>query len=89
MIYFEDNVLKISDSLTENQKKYVKYLTFDIKEKIEKNNSAGTFMVAENSIPYGNGEHSLSENTFIIDQCDYNEKMHNYLEVHKERTQAN
>lgn len=89
LIYFEDNVLKISDSLTENQKNYVKYLTFDIKEKIEKNNSAGTFMVAENSIPYGNGEHLLSENTFIIDQCDYNEKMHNYLEVHKERTQAN
>lgn len=88
LIYFEDNMLKISDSLTENQKKYVKYLTFDIKENIEKINSTGVFMVAEDSVPYGNVEHSLGENTFIIDQGDYNEKMHNYLEIHKERTQT-
>lgn len=52
LIYFEDNMLKISDSLTENQKKYVKYLTFDIKENIEKINSTGVFMVAEDSVPY-------------------------------------
>ena len=88
LIYFEDNMLKISDSLSENQKKYVKYLTFDIKENIEKINSTAVFMVAEDSVPYGNVEHSLGENTFIIDQCDYNEKMHNYLEIHKERTQT-
>ncbi len=88
LIYFEDNMLKISDSLTENQKKYVKYLTFDIKENIEKINSTGVFMVAEDSVPYGNLEHSLGENNFIIDQCDYNKKMHNYLEIHKERTQT-
>ena len=81
-------MLKISDSLTEDQKKYVKYLTFDIKENIEKINSTGIFMVAEDSVPYGNTNHSLGENTFIIDKCDYNENMHNYLEIHKERTQA-
>lgn len=88
LIYFEDNVLKVSDSLTEDQKKYVKYLTFDIKENIEKINSTGVFMAADDSIPYGNVGHSLGENIFIIEQCDYNEKMHNYLEIHKKRTQT-
>ena len=88
LIYFEDNMLKISDSLTKEQTKYVKYLTFDIKKNIEKLNSSDVFMVAEDSEIYGTIEHSLSENTFIIAQCDYNENMHNYLEIHKKRTQA-
>ena len=88
LIYFEDNMLKISDSLTKEQTKYVKYLTFDIKKNIEKLNSSDVFMVAEDSEIYGTIEHSLGENTFIIAQCDYNENMHNYLEIHKKRTQA-
>lgn len=89
LIYFEDNVLKISDNLTEKQKEYVKYLTFDIKEKIHDINNNGIFMVAEDTVPYGNTvNYVLGENTFLIDKCDYNENMHNYLEIHKERTQV-
>lgn len=45
--------------------------------------------MAEDSVLYGNVEHSLGENTFIIDQYDYyNKNMYNYLEIHKERTQT-
>lgn len=89
LIYFKDNVLKISDNLTEKQKKYVKYLTFDIKKKIQDINNSDVFMVAEDSVPYGSTEsYALGENIFMIDKCDYNENMHNYLEIHKERTQV-
>lgn len=45
-------------------------------------------MLSDDSVPYENTKHSLGENTFIIDQCDYNENMHSYLEIHKERTQT-
>lgn len=88
LIYFEDNVLKISDCLTEKQKKYVKFLTFDIKNKIQDINN-GVHMVAEESVPYGRSvvSYPLGDNTFMIEKCDYNENMHKYLEIHKERTQ--
>ena len=90
LIYFEDNSLKISDNLTESQKEYVKYLTFDIKKKIQDiNDSDNEFMIAEDTFSYGsNDSHALDENTFIISKCDYNENMHNYLQIHKERTQS-
>ena len=75
--------------MTEKQKKYVKYLTFDIKEKIQDINNSDVFMVAEDPVPYGSTvSYTLGENTFMIDKCDYNENMHNYLEIHKERTQV-
>lgn len=88
LIYFEDNVLKISDCLTEKQKKYVKFLTFDIKNKIQDINN-GVHMVAEESVPYGRSvvSYPLGDNIFMIEKCDYNENMHKYLEIHKERTQ--
>ena len=91
LIYFEDNTLKISDNLTEEQKKYVKYLTFDIKKKIQEiKDSGNAFMVAEETVSYGSNDgYALGENTFIISKCDYNENMHNYLQIHKERTQTN
>lgn len=87
LIYFENNMLKISEELNEQQKKYVKYLTFDIKNKIADINNNSVFVVAEDEVPYGNTSYSLGENTFIIKDYDYNENMHNYLEIHRERTQ--
>lgn len=87
LIYFENNMLKISEELNEQQKKYVEYLTFDIKNKIDDINSNSVFVVAEEEVPYGNTSYSLGENTFIIKDYDYNENMHNYLEIHRQRTQ--
>ena len=89
LIYYEDNVLKISDCLTEKQEKYVKFLTFDIKNKIQDINNNGVHMVAEESVPYGRSvvSYPLGDNTFMIEKSDYNENMHKYLEIHKERTQ--
>lgn len=89
LIYFEDNMLKISDNLTEKQKKYVEYLTFDIRENVERFNSGGALTLAEDSVTYENYDFYLEKDIFIIDKCTYNENMHNYLEIHKERTQIN
>ena len=85
LIFFEDNTLKISDRLTEEQKKYVKYITFDIKKKIQDtNNNDNEIRVGEDIDP---ASYPSGQNTFSISKCDYNEKMHEYLEIHKERTQ--
>ena len=44
--------------------------------------------VYSDTVPYGDSiSYALGENTFMIDKCDYNDNMHNYLEIHKERTQ--
>ena len=89
LIYFEDNKLKISDDLTDEQREYINYLTFDIRKNIENINRETDYMIADEEIPYGTQTvHALGENTFIIDEYDYNENMHNYLEIHKERTQT-
>lgn len=87
LIYFENNKLKVSKELNDNQMKYVKYLTFDIKSKINRLNSLTEFMVAEEDATYGQNGYSIGENTFIIKDCYYNDNMHNYLKIHRERTQ--
>ena len=76
LIYFDNNQLKISDKLNEEQKKYVEYLTFDVREKVEEFNE----ILKESD--------RISENVFYIKECDYNETMHNYLEKHRIRTQS-
>ena len=64
-------------------------ITANLYKKIEDINNNGVFVVAEDTIPYGNSmSYALGENTFMINKCDYNENMHNYLEIHKERTQT-
>lgn len=64
LIYFEDDELRISDDLTEEQKRYVEYFTYGINQKEEDSNAS-----------------------FRIDEKDYNENMHSYLEKHRKRTQ--
>ena len=76
LIYFENDKMIISDKLNEKQKRFVKSITFNTpKEEIEEKFA----MVAEESEPY------ILDNSFHIDEKDYNESMHNYLEIHKNR----
>lgn len=75
-IYFENDKMIISDRLNDIQKDFVKNITFntpyeEIKENID--------MVAEKEETY------MLERDFYINEKDYNENMHNYLEIHKNR----
>lgn len=76
LIYFEDDKMIISDKLNDMQKRFVKSITFNTPEEEIEENFA---MVAEESEPY------ILEDNFYIDEKDYNENMHNYLEIHKNR----
>lgn len=75
-IYFEKDKMIISDRLSDMQKNFVKNITFKTSyEKIEESLA----MVAEDSEPY------ILDEDFYIDEKDYNDNMHNYLEIHKNR----
>lgn len=76
LIYFENNKMIISDKLNEMQKSFVKSITFNTPEEEIEENFA---MVAEESEAY------ILEDNFYINEKDYNENMHNYLEIHKNR----
>ncbi len=80
LIYFNNKDLIISHKLNEQQTEYVKYLTFGIDTDIKKYqaDSNDGFSVAEDIIQYGTKK-------FSIDEKHYNEKMHQYLEMHKNR----
>lgn len=75
-IYFEKDKMIISDRLNDIQRNFVKNITFNTSyEKIEKKLG----MIAEGSESY------ILEPAFYIKKRDYNENMHNYLEIHKNR----
>lgn len=76
LIYFEKNKMIISDKLTEEQKEFVKDITFNTPTRLIKYNLS---MVAEEDVEYNNDEE------FYINPEDYNEEMHKYLEIHKNR----
>lgn len=76
LIYFVNDKMIISDKLNEKQKKFVKNITFNTpEEEIEESFP----MVAEEAEPY------ILKDNFHIDEKDYNENMHHYLEIHKNR----
>jgi len=84
LIYFDDNKLVISDKLTQLQNDFVKKITFGVSHSNKEyriDNSNVEFSVCENSEAY-------NSNIFIINDCDYNAKMHGYLEKHKNRIQG-
>ncbi len=73
-IYFENDKLVISEKLSEEQKKFVESITFDIPwKKIEEN--LNNKDIQEKS----------HKKEFYISPKDYNEEMHKYLEIHKNR----
>lgn len=80
LIYFDGKKLVISNKLNKHQKEYVKYLTFDIPKEIKYNKNSTNYelSIAEENVEYGT-------KTFSINDEDYNEEMHKYLEMHKER----
>jgi hypothetical protein len=75
LIYFEGKKFKISDKLNEKQKKYIEFLTFDIRKETERFNK----IIIENN--------TIEQKIFYIKDCNYNENMHRYLELHRLRTQ--
>lgn len=80
LIYFDGQKLVLSDKLNKHQNEYVEYLTFDISRnmKYSKNHSNYEFSIAEDKYKYGT-------KIFNINDEDYNEEMHKYLEIHKKR----
>lgn len=75
-IYFEKDKMVISDKLDDSQKYFVKNITFNTPYKQIKNNLLSASKESENR--KGNED-------FYIDRRDYNENMHRYLEIHKNR----
>lgn len=76
LIYFEDNKLIISDKLDDEQKKFITSITYNLKEET----STRKYDIKEGQ----DVEHG--ERAFYIKDEDYNENMHGYLELHRERT---
>lgn len=73
LIYFENDKLKIRDNLSECQKNYINSLTFNMRKVYDSKDS---------NIIYNNNDDVV----FSISPEHYNEKMHQYLEIHKNRT---
>lgn len=70
-IYFQGNKLVISEELLEDQKQYVEFLTYQVRNKID----------------LWNQLIDRDEQLLTIQDCHYNPQMHHYLEIHKKRTQ--
>lgn len=77
LIYFEGDKLVISDKVTEQEKQFIENITYELKE--NSSNIISNNRLLEEEENYG-------ENNFYIKSKDYNENMHQYLEIHKERT---
>ena len=75
-IYFENDRMIISDRLNNEQKQFVKNITFNTSSREIQNNLG---MIAEESVKYNYNE------DFYINPEHYNENMHKYLEIHKKR----
>lgn len=81
-IYFEGDKLMISDRLNEEQKEFVKNITFGIPQRMmmQKLEISNNRKVASKECELNN-----VENEFYILPEHYNLNMHRYLEIHKNR----
>lgn len=75
LIYFEGRKLVISERLNELQKEFVNKITFEVKRHLNKTVANAVMEEKEN---YYNCN-------FYIKKEDYNENMHKYLELHRNR----
>lgn len=76
LIYFDEREMMISDKLTDEQIEYVRNITY--KTNINEYFYQLPEIAAEDSDEY-------RKDGFLISSSDYNENMHQYLEIHKER----
>ncbi len=76
LIYFENNKMIISNRLNDMQKDFVQNITFNTSNEEIKENLP---MITEKT------KSCSLDKDFYIDEKDYNENMHKYLEIHKNR----
>ena len=74
LIYFDNRKLLISNKLNSEQQKYIRNITSKLSIP-----QLTSYMTAEESVPYGNI-------VFNIRDCDFNENMKKYLDLHKLRS---
>lgn len=81
LIYFEDNKLVISDKVNKEQKKFIEKMTYHVGENLQQLTTYDNKVYEQEEIN--------SENNFYIQDKDYNENMHKYLDIHKKRVNEN